>query len=165
MSLLKIIKAQLGISSAPTNNFTLDASAQDGTMKLSRGNAGATTQDLMTVAGDGRVAFPAGLSAFLGDNQSLTTTGYQKLPGGLIIQWGQGSYANGSTVSFPTAFPNACFTVVACPDGLSAGNDVEVVAIASLSKTGFVAYGVRQAISGGAWSGFTGAHYWIAVGY
>lgn len=69
MSLLKIIKAQLGISSTPTNNFTLDASAQDGTMKLSRGNAGATTQDVMVVDAAGKVTFPAG-SQMLGVGQT-----------------------------------------------------------------------------------------------
>ena len=69
MSLLKIIKAQLGISSTPTNNFTLDASAQDGTMKLSRGNAGATTQDVMVVDGTGKATFPSG-SEMLGVGQT-----------------------------------------------------------------------------------------------
>ena len=69
MSLLKIIKAQLGLSHTPTNNFTLDASAQDGTMKLSRGNAGATTQDVMVVDAAGKVTFPAG-SQMLGVGQT-----------------------------------------------------------------------------------------------
>lgn len=50
MSLLKLIKAQLGLSATPANNFTFDASADNGTMKLARGNAGATTQDLVTVS-------------------------------------------------------------------------------------------------------------------
>ncbi len=63
MSLLKIIKAQLGISSTQTNNFTLDASAQDGTMKLSRGNAGATTQDVMVVDAAGKVTMPQGIGS------------------------------------------------------------------------------------------------------
>ena len=58
MSLLKTIRAQLGLSVTPANNFVLDASANNGTMKLARGNAGATTQDIMTVAADGKVAFP-----------------------------------------------------------------------------------------------------------
>lgn len=58
MSLLKTIKAQLGLSSTPANNFSLDASADNGTMKLARGNAGATTQDIMLVAADGKVTFP-----------------------------------------------------------------------------------------------------------
>lgn len=61
MGLLKTIKAQLGISAAPSNNFTLDASAQDGTMKLSRGNAGATTQDVVTVDAAGKVTMPQGI--------------------------------------------------------------------------------------------------------
>lgn len=56
MSLIKAIKAQLGLSVTPANNFTLDASADNGTMKLARGNAGATTQDILTIDGDGRVA-------------------------------------------------------------------------------------------------------------
>jgi len=42
---------------------------------------------------------------------SLVTNGYQKLPSGLIIQWGQNtSEPSGSTLySFPIAFPNAVF--------------------------------------------------------
>lgn len=58
MSLIKSIRKQLGLSVTPANNFTLDASADDGTMKLARGNAGATTQDVMTVDAAGKVAFP-----------------------------------------------------------------------------------------------------------
>jgi microcystin-dependent protein len=54
-TLIKTPKAQLGLSVTPANNFTLDASADDGTMKLAR-NSG---QDIMTVAADGKVAFPA----------------------------------------------------------------------------------------------------------
>lgn len=55
MSLLKTIKAQLGLSVTAANNFTLTAEADNGTMKLARGNAGATTQDLITVAADSNV--------------------------------------------------------------------------------------------------------------
>lgn len=55
MSLIKTIKAQLGLSNTATQNFTLTAEAADGTMKLARGNAGATTQDIITVASDGKV--------------------------------------------------------------------------------------------------------------
>ena len=69
MSLLKAIKQQLGLSTTPANNFTLDASADNGTMKLARGNAGATTQDILTVGADGRVTAPQG---FVGDGTALT---------------------------------------------------------------------------------------------
>ena len=47
--------------------------------------------------------------------QSLTTNGHIKLPGGLIIQWGQTSATfsgNGSsTVNYPISFANAVFIV------------------------------------------------------
>jgi len=58
MSLLKTIRQQLGLSNTAANNFVLDASADNGTMKLARGNAGATTQDVMTVDAAGKVSFP-----------------------------------------------------------------------------------------------------------
>lgn len=59
---------------------------------------------------------PATLAAALqGGNQSLAANGYQKLPGGLIIQWAgiAGPGANTSfTWTFPIAFPNACRIVL-----------------------------------------------------
>jgi hypothetical protein len=54
-------------------------------------------------------------SNFTGGNQSIGGSGYQKLPGGLIMQWGvhdNGSFsgnvgASGPGISFPLVFPNA----------------------------------------------------------
>lgn len=51
---------------------------------------------------------------FTGGNQSLGVTGYQKLPGGEIVQWGRllmydDTYAS---VTFPIAFPNMCTTIL-----------------------------------------------------
>ena len=69
MSLIKTIKAQLGLSNTATQNFTLTAEAADGTMKLARVNAGATTQDIITVDSSGVVIFPSG-SQMLGVNQT-----------------------------------------------------------------------------------------------
>jgi len=42
---------------------------------------------------------------------SNATTGYQKLPSGLIVQWVNtpSSVADGDTVTFPIAFPNGIF--------------------------------------------------------
>lgn len=48
-------------------------------------------------------------------NQSLSANGYQRLPGGLIIQWGvAGSIASGVSIpiTFPVAFSSACYAVV-----------------------------------------------------
>jgi len=48
---------QLGDSATATQNFTLTVPATpDGTVKLARGNAGATTQDILTVAANGAAA-------------------------------------------------------------------------------------------------------------
>jgi len=51
---------QLGDSTTATNNFMLTAQAADGTMKLARGNNGATTQDVLTVDSSGKVALGQG---------------------------------------------------------------------------------------------------------
>jgi hypothetical protein len=52
----------------------------------------------------------ANIAAFA---KSLTTNGYQKLPGGLILQWGAITLsADSPTIfNFPTPFTTACFFV------------------------------------------------------
>lgn len=53
---------------------------------------------------------------FTGSNQSFTTNGYQKLPGGLIIQWGITGIINNDTeqsITLPIPFPNALLNVQA----------------------------------------------------
>lgn len=52
--------------------------------------------------------------ALQGANQSLAASGYQKLPGGLILQWSSfmTSVAGFTTYTFPIAFPNACLHVL-----------------------------------------------------
>lgn len=61
---------QLGVSLTPTNNFTITAEAADGTMKLSRGNAGATTQDIFSIAPNGDVTFTGAVNAGIGSGQT-----------------------------------------------------------------------------------------------
>lgn len=51
-----------------------------------------------------------------GSNQNLTTSGYQKLHGGLIIQWGTQTPPGNAivqTYNFPLVFPTNCLTFVA----------------------------------------------------
>lgn len=63
---------------------------------------------------DGSAAnFAAAFKAALGAS-SLAASGYQVLPSGLIVQWGNGS-TNGSgvaTVTFPLAFPTAMYQLI-----------------------------------------------------
>jgi hypothetical protein len=56
MSGLLKTQLQLGDSATASNNFVLDSSAANGTMKLSRGNFGATTQDIVTIDSTGIVS-------------------------------------------------------------------------------------------------------------
>ena len=58
------------------------------------------------------------LTDFTGANKSLGTSGYQKLPGGLIIQWGQISSTSGISPSnwvwtLPIAFPTTALQAFA----------------------------------------------------
>ena len=71
MSLLKTIKAQLGLSNTPANNFTITAEADNGTLKLARGNAGATTQDILTVDASGNLK-PGVLGNYASDSAAAT---------------------------------------------------------------------------------------------
>lgn len=55
------------------------------------------------------------LSSFTGINQSRTANGYQKIPGGMIIQWGSVPIIYNdleTSFTFPISFPSECFTVV-----------------------------------------------------
>lgn len=68
---------------------------------------------------------------------SLAANGYQKLPGGLILQWGNdGSSATSSAVTFPIAFPSAVRSIVATLYATSTGGHVSVVTPGP-SLTGF----------------------------
>jgi hypothetical protein len=62
-------------------------------------------------------------NSFTGANQSLAESGFQKLPGGLILQWGKTADLDNNdviTVTFPTAFSTACYQVTTCINRTSA---------------------------------------------
>jgi len=113
---------QVGSSGDPTKNFTLSVpAAPDGTMKLARGNAGATTQDIMTVDAAGKVAFPLmpnTLSAPIVESGSNANGNWVKFVDGTLIQHhkyagaltmggygaGSGLYLGQFTWTFPIQF-------------------------------------------------------------
>ena len=85
-------------------------------------------------------------------NQSLGASGYQKLPGGLIMQWGSYTTAStpGGTVTFPTAFANACAIVNLTATG---GTDEDYVV--SKNTTSFTYAGSSSGTGG----------FYFALGY
>lgn len=79
MSLLRANSVQIGQSNTATNNFTLSVpSSPDGTIKLARGNSGATTSDILNIANDGTISFskpPVGSIVKIAFGSSNSTTG------------------------------------------------------------------------------------------
>ena len=57
---------------------------------------------------DNALSLKVALADFTGANASLTGNGYQKLPSGLIIQWGQTVVTSGAetTVTLPISYPS-----------------------------------------------------------
>ena len=90
-------------------------------------------------------------SAFQGSNQSTAAGGYQKLPGGIIVQWNSGAASNGVAVTFPIAFPNACRAIAG-----GDSNGFQVFGHASRTASGFT----FQTNGGGSVS-----YTYIAIGY
>lgn len=75
--------------------------------------------------------------AFKGGNQLLAAAGYQKLPGGLILQWVK-TRTSGDTISWPIAFPTVLFSACSGYAGNPAsGSGVEYVQITNASLTNF----------------------------
>lgn len=72
-----------------------------------------------------------------GANQSLISSGFQKLPGGLILQWSNIPITvNGTVYTFPIPFPTACL-VLCNGTGEDTGGMAEVMNIVPGSKTRF----------------------------
>ena len=98
------------------------------------------------------------LSAFTGTNQSLSANGWQKLPGGLVLQWGYLATTNGN-FSFPIAFPTACLAVLGSnANSQGSNNDNTFAYVVSASQF----YIASKASTGG-----VGNYpaYWLAIGY
>ena len=79
-------------------------------------------------------------SARFGSN--LSANGYQKLPSGLIVQWGvttsSGTSANNAVVSYPTAFPNVTFqTYAVCAGAPTSGSYTVLSGSATTSNANF----------------------------
>lgn len=118
----------------------------------------ATTGEAQALLNDAKAMTPAKLAAaFGGGNQLLTASGYQKLPSGLIIQWGVISaiFAGSTPVSFPITFPTACRSVVPCVGYSGSGSgSLAKASVGSITASGFNLGSTAAFIS-----------LWVAIGY
>lgn len=98
----------------------------------------------------------AGLQFSSSFGSSLGGSGYQKLPSGLIVQWGSKAASANLTaqlVTFPIAFPNSIFAATVL--------DAQTASTATSAwRTSISNSGLSYATS----AGVTGTQYWIAVG-
>jgi hypothetical protein len=130
-------------------------SAISGTLPVANGGTGATTltskgvligngtstvtsvspgTDDNVLMSDGTSWTSAAISTISSFANSLGTSGYQKLPGGLIIQWGSTTESGDTvnTVTFPTSFSSAVYAIVCShkynsqPTGGSTANNILV---------------------------------------
>lgn len=89
---------------------------------------------------------------------SLAASGWQKLPSGLIIQWGSSSVSATSTktVTFPITFPSACFSIL---NGVNGGGEsyTSTVKMKTITTANFV---IDNSNSGAA-----STVYWFSVGF
>jgi len=109
--------------------------------------------------------------ALKGSNYNTNTSGYQKLPSGVIVQWGNATTVDGNTdtYSFPITFPNACRVVIANEASVSGWGPTNpqptVYGTLILSASQFRVSGVRIQTSGvPIFEGGIGFS-WIAIGY
>lgn len=119
MSAVKSSKVQVGISTDPDNNFVIDASQGDGSIKISRGNIGATTQDVLKVDSTGTMS-TLGLPAFQCRAWATfngTTTGTNPPSSGGNIASVQRLSTGYYRVTFSTAMSNATYAVQVSTSG------------------------------------------------
>lgn len=113
---------------------------------------------------DGNFWLACGGSAHIGKTpefgSSLGSSGWQRLPSGLIVQWGSanGNASGSQSITFPVAFPTGCRAVTMTAQNPSL---YATTLTAGVSTTGFqFIVGTSLGSSGSS----TAAVYWIAIG-
>jgi hypothetical protein len=145
------ITSNLSIS-VPTN---FGANAILTTLLIANGGSGTAGQVLASNGSTGSPywATVTGVSSSF----SASSSGYVTLAGGIILQWGKTasiSIGGNATVTFPIAFPNACWSVISGLE-VASGTNSFGISHAAPNTTAVVLY------SDGA---VAGPHTWYAIG-
>lgn len=89
---------------------------------------------------------------------SVASPGYQKLPGGLILQWGSVTTSASAdvAVTFPVAFTTTVFSVTMTPTAIGSGgfSNVNTVGLSGFNAASWTATSTRQAVPA----------FWLAIG-
>lgn len=93
------------------------------------------------------------------------SNGYQKLPSGVIIQWGYFTIegqSNTANISFPIAFPSECRSITFADYSTANSNGAVIWAFESYGRTGFIPHWHAGGVAPGS-TLRTG--FYIAIGY
>lgn len=104
--------------------------------------------------------FPTSEDMIVDAVQNLSGTGYRKLPGGLILQWGRTTNISDGQqilVTFPIAFPHAILTAL----GANSANPVGNNGVINISLRGLIGMDIGR-YNG---AGNACAMFWFAIGY
>lgn len=148
-----------------TNNETVYGTLAAGTINATDLNVGSSATGPTPATGN-RSSQLATTQCFANEFASSISglNGYQKLPTGLIIQWGTyGTAQSGSptTLNFPIAFPHGPLALCSTDDGLSGASSVHITSVSAISASQFVAYANNPATNAAANTNIG----WIAIGY
>ena len=154
------------VSSSITNSLTGDTVIRKLSTNFIKKPASASNGQVLTYNGSTSTWGADSLSAN-GFNASLSSNGYQKLPSGLIMQWGKDStdvQSDGGvrTITFPIPFPTACFQVLVSPEN-SDGSYIRDLApqVKTITTTNVVVYNNSTGIGGTS----NVPTIWFAIGY
>ena len=157
----KKIKARLnsllaGITSTYVKLTQLSTESIAGIIKIS------STAQVSAGTDNTTAVSPAKLRELFVSDANMSTNGYQKLPSGLIFQWGTAQYSAskgvaGEVLNFPINFPNGLLGIGAV-DG---GSNTNAIGFQLVSSAQFKCWG-RDIVS----NNFSDTIFrWIAVGY
>ena len=118
-----------------------------GAVQLNNTLTSVSTSQALTAAQGKAIA-----DAFTG---TQTTNGYQKLLGGLTMQWGYAPKGSSGilSISFPIAFQNVCLNIQTQLKHTS--QNYQPAAVDNVTTTGFTAY----------WANDSAGFFWFAIGY
>jgi len=143
-----------GITSTYVKLTQLATETVAGIIKIS------TTSQVAAGIDNSTAVSPAKLKELYTAGSAKTQNGYQKLPSGVIMQWGMVAGNNGLVnATFPVAFPTSCANLQITSGGGSGGESFGVSVIISMSNTGFTAaLGFQE-------FGNADVLYYVAIGY
>lgn len=133
-----------------------------GFVNVTEASAGIWATAPSLVQGLGGMAVADLLDACSVFGSSLGTSGYQKLPSGLIVQWGVGtaSASGPISVSYPIAFPAGVYAIIA--QDINSASSSGTARVGSVGAAGFnisMSY-----YNGSSLTYFADVFTWIAVG-